>query len=670
MFADTLADLSRLDASTRLALGGLSAEEMGAFVRASTDAEASAELTSALGELTDGTPLLLCELWRELRESGARRGGRRRPAPVPAAGRAERPRADPRARAAAPLASDPRVGCAARAGSRCRAALRAAACLPRPPGSNRRGSPPGSRRRCGPGSSRSCPSRRPAGRFTHELVRRAVYDRISGIRRARATPPGRRGARTRPPSRSSRRVARARPPLHPGCPGRRRRARRRLQPPGRPGGPRSRGPRRGRRQAPDRARARHRRPARACARRGRAQLPAVRDGAGCGGRGAAGGGHRNRHRSRRPRAGGAPAGPARRCNGGGRDPAWNAVEMEQLAEQAIETFRELGDQLGTRQRRAAARPRPCRPGPYHESLAAHERALAHADAAGDQVARRRNLASLGAGLCGGSTPVAEGIRRCEELREAYRDDRVLEAVLTRFLSLLYAMAGRSEDALESARASSRVLDELQERTQSLIHAALRRRGAGAGRRPGRRRARVDGEVAAVPRPRRQRTRPGRGRRPPPSSPASIATRAAGRRPPTCSPTAATSRTGWHADAGTIARARLAAHRGEHAEALTLIERAVERRGAQRQPRPCEPTSGSRSPRCSGRPATSPRPTPPSRGRSSSTSRRATSPPPRACGRRPRRSRYLNCAFATRQVPLAVSCTPVRFVLKAANVIGL
>ena len=39
--ADTLADLSRLDGVTRLALGSLSAEEVGAFVRASTDAEAS-----------------------------------------------------------------------------------------------------------------------------------------------------------------------------------------------------------------------------------------------------------------------------------------------------------------------------------------------------------------------------------------------------------------------------------------------------------------------------------------------------------------------------------------------------------------------------------------------------------------------------------------------------
>ena len=40
-FADTLADLSRLDGVTRLSLGSLSADEVGAFIRASTDAEAS-----------------------------------------------------------------------------------------------------------------------------------------------------------------------------------------------------------------------------------------------------------------------------------------------------------------------------------------------------------------------------------------------------------------------------------------------------------------------------------------------------------------------------------------------------------------------------------------------------------------------------------------------------
>ena len=69
--ADALADLSRLDAVTRVSLGGLSADEVGAFIRASTDAEATPELASELGELTDGTPLLLCELWRDLRDTGS-----------------------------------------------------------------------------------------------------------------------------------------------------------------------------------------------------------------------------------------------------------------------------------------------------------------------------------------------------------------------------------------------------------------------------------------------------------------------------------------------------------------------------------------------------------------------------------------------------------------------
>src|SRR5262249_25455771 len=64
--ADTLGELSRLSGVTRLALDRLSAEDVGAFVRDSTNAEASSELVAAMGELTDGTPLLLCELWRDL----------------------------------------------------------------------------------------------------------------------------------------------------------------------------------------------------------------------------------------------------------------------------------------------------------------------------------------------------------------------------------------------------------------------------------------------------------------------------------------------------------------------------------------------------------------------------------------------------------------------------
>ena len=63
---ETLADLSRLEGITRVGLENLSADDVGAFVREATDAEATIELVTAIGELTDGTPLLVCELWREL----------------------------------------------------------------------------------------------------------------------------------------------------------------------------------------------------------------------------------------------------------------------------------------------------------------------------------------------------------------------------------------------------------------------------------------------------------------------------------------------------------------------------------------------------------------------------------------------------------------------------
>src|SRR5262249_16743162 len=62
---------SRLDGIRRIGLDNLTADDVGVFVREATDADATAELVAAIGELTDGTPLLVCELWRELVTSNA-----------------------------------------------------------------------------------------------------------------------------------------------------------------------------------------------------------------------------------------------------------------------------------------------------------------------------------------------------------------------------------------------------------------------------------------------------------------------------------------------------------------------------------------------------------------------------------------------------------------------
>ncbi len=74
--ADVLADLRRSDEVVRLHLGGLSEDDVGEFVRrAGGDSgeidPAEAGLSRALRDLTEGNAFLLCELWRALVETDA-----------------------------------------------------------------------------------------------------------------------------------------------------------------------------------------------------------------------------------------------------------------------------------------------------------------------------------------------------------------------------------------------------------------------------------------------------------------------------------------------------------------------------------------------------------------------------------------------------------------------
>jgi DNA-binding CsgD family transcriptional regulator/tetratricopeptide (TPR) repeat protein len=72
--ADALADLRRSEHIVRLRLGGLSNDDVGEFVRRAGGGEidpAEPELSLALRELTEGNAFLLCELWRALVETDA-----------------------------------------------------------------------------------------------------------------------------------------------------------------------------------------------------------------------------------------------------------------------------------------------------------------------------------------------------------------------------------------------------------------------------------------------------------------------------------------------------------------------------------------------------------------------------------------------------------------------
>jgi DNA-binding CsgD family transcriptional regulator/tetratricopeptide (TPR) repeat protein len=183
--SETLADLRRSDDVVRLRLAGLVPEEVREFVRraAEGDFRGLPELAQAIGELTDGNPFLVCELWRALVERGVVgvvEGEIRLTRPLTELGTPESVRevVSQRLSRLAPATNDV-LELAATAGSEFELDLM-------------RGGV-----QCAEGELLAAldegvhngfieelHARRLAYRFTHELVRRALYDRLTGAQRA------------------------------------------------------------------------------------------------------------------------------------------------------------------------------------------------------------------------------------------------------------------------------------------------------------------------------------------------------------------------------------------------------------------------------------------------------------------------------------------------------
>jgi DNA-binding CsgD family transcriptional regulator/tetratricopeptide (TPR) repeat protein len=184
--SETLADLRRSEAVERIRLTGLSTEEVGEFVRRAAGGDLGAELrelADALSDLTNGNPFLMCELWRALVEthaldtSGETVRILRSPAELGSPESVQEVVSQRLARLE-PRTSD-LLELAAAAGSEFELDIvRAATRLDEPDlhasldEAVRSGMIEDSH---SPGLSY---------RFTHELVRRALYDRLSGVRRA------------------------------------------------------------------------------------------------------------------------------------------------------------------------------------------------------------------------------------------------------------------------------------------------------------------------------------------------------------------------------------------------------------------------------------------------------------------------------------------------------
>ncbi len=185
-FSETLADLRRSDDVVWMGLAGFSSEEMTEFVRRAAGSEAREglpQLASAISEVTDGNAFLVCELWRSLIETGAvelSEGEIRLTRPPSELGTPEGVRevVSQRLSRLAPATSDLLELAAIAGGEFELGTVRRATELEA--GELRAALDEAVRS----GMIEELPSTTLAYRFTHELVRRALYDRLSGLRRA------------------------------------------------------------------------------------------------------------------------------------------------------------------------------------------------------------------------------------------------------------------------------------------------------------------------------------------------------------------------------------------------------------------------------------------------------------------------------------------------------
>jgi class 3 adenylate cyclase/tetratricopeptide (TPR) repeat protein len=125
------------------------------------------------------------------------------------------------------------------------------------------------------------------------------------------------------------------------------------------------------------------------------------------------------------------------------DPEGAAKEARQVAEQAIEGFERMGDELGMSRawRLLAAVHHMWWSIPDVEEAA--EQSLRHARRAGDIRAESESVSWLAVAIANGPTPIPEAIGRLEMFLRWVQahDDRGLERILVARLGLLYAEAG-------------------------------------------------------------------------------------------------------------------------------------------------------------------------------------------------------------------------------------
>lgn len=452
---DTLAELARLDWTQRVALGQLSSDDVRAFIRRSADAEPTDELMTAVTGLTDGTPLLVCELWRDLVESHAVAiAGAVADLTLPVAEirgpelvrdiiRQRINRLRPPTVALLELASV--------AGSH--VALRVVAETGE---LEQHALVDAVEEAAGSGIVEELSA--PSGelRFAHELVRRAVYDRLSSVRRAdlhgrvgtaleavnapdvtpviadlahhftqavpvlgasRAVEYNLRAAEAAMGSVAlDEAVARLETALDLGIPDAQERKLAQIE-------------------LASLLHEIHRTPEAEAILAGSVESAAEPE--------------------QRSEAARMSLFTTKSRIG---DPDVDPAEMQAAAEEAIAVFAAQRDSHGLSTANRVLGIWFRRQGRLAETCKAAERSLTYADASGDPAHRRRTLGTLCYALCDGPAPVPDALDRCDDIRASTRGDRLAEALVTLARSTLLAMDGRFDEAREELDRSVAVLD--------------------------------------------------------------------------------------------------------------------------------------------------------------------------------------------------------------------
>ena len=135
-------------------------------------------------------------------------------------------------------------------------------------------------------------------------------------------------------------------------------------------------------------------------------------------------------------------------------------EIRAEVERLVPLLEELGDQLGLARSGLLVAQSHWTSLQAERAANALEQALEHAEKAGDRRERNRLLRFLATTIIHGPTPVAEGLRRCDEILERAQGDRTVESAALRARARLIAMQGKFDEARELIAKGREILDEL------------------------------------------------------------------------------------------------------------------------------------------------------------------------------------------------------------------